>query len=175
MKRASGRAIIVRRMTELVDAQRTGTDEGARVHGDAAAGGKLNAAITRAVVGIHREFVGRGPTKAQSFFRGNVVVVVLNEVMTAGERMLVAGRRRAVATSMRRELHETMRPDLARAVEELTGAAVEALVVDSDVDADTTVALFVLDRPVNGPRAAGGAEPGRPPRPPQKRDDSRPA
>ena len=135
-------------MRDALEVNPTGTDHVPRGAAKLAAGGELNEAVARAVVGIHRDVVGRGPTKAHAFFRGNVVVVVLNEVMTTGERTLVARGRHDVASRMRRELHETMRSDLGLAIEQLTGAAVDALILDSDVGADTSVALFVLDRPV---------------------------
>jgi uncharacterized protein YbcI len=151
MKGSRTDAIIHVVMHDTLELNRTTTADVPRAaHPDAAGGGELNEALARAVVGIHRDLVGRGPTKAHAFFRGNVVVVVLNEVMTPGERTLVASGRSDAASHMRRELHDTMRADLALAVEQLTGASVDALVVDSDVDADTTVALFVLDRPITG-------------------------
>ena len=52
------------------------------------AGGVLNAEIARAVVRTYREFRGRGPTKARALYRDNIVVVVLQDVMTASERSL---------------------------------------------------------------------------------------
>jgi uncharacterized protein YbcI len=119
------------------------------------AGGELNAAITRAVVAIHRRQVGRGPTKAHAFFRNDVVVVVLSNVMTTPERRLVADGRGELVAEMRHQLQATMHDALVAAVERLTGCGVTALMSDIHVGSDTAVEVFVLDRPVHAEEPAG--------------------
>jgi uncharacterized protein YbcI len=112
------------------------------------AGGRLNAAIARAVVQIHHDTVGRGPTKAQAFYRHDVVVVVLRDVLTRAEHSLAEGGREKTVMELRREFHESMRPALVAAVERLTGCKVVSFLSDNDVDPDVAVEVFVLDRPV---------------------------
>jgi uncharacterized protein YbcI len=91
---------------------------------------------------------GRGPTKAHSFFRGNVVVVVLEDVMTTAERTLAeSGRGEAVAQA-RRELHSAIRTQLVAAVENLTGRRVDAVMNDVSLEPDMAVEVFVLDESV---------------------------
>jgi uncharacterized protein YbcI len=51
-------------------------------------GGELNAAITSALVGIHTEHVGRGPTNASTFHHGNVLVTLMHGVVTNAEKSL---------------------------------------------------------------------------------------
>jgi uncharacterized protein YbcI len=114
-----------------------------------AAGGELNAAIANAVVRIHRWHAGRGPTKARSLFRGNIVVAVLEGVMTSAERSLAAAKKDDEVLSFRDNLQATMSSDLTAAVEELTGCRVTAVLGDSHVDSDMAVQVFVLDRPVD--------------------------
>jgi uncharacterized protein YbcI len=92
--------------------------------------------------------VGRGPTKAHAFFRGNIVVVVLEEVLVKAERTLLAQGLEASVIELRRELLETMRPDLTTAVEALTDRQVTTLMGDTNLDADVGCQIFVLDRPV---------------------------
>jgi uncharacterized protein YbcI len=116
--------------------------------GDVLTGGQLNAAIARAVVRIHRDYVGRGPTKAQAFFRGNVVVVVMHDVMTRAELTLVADGQDDAVRKMRRGFQNAMRAELSGAVEQLTGSKVEAFLNDNHIDPDIAVEVFVLDRPV---------------------------
>jgi uncharacterized protein YbcI len=125
-----------------------------RPHGRPA-GGELNAAITRAIVAIHRRHLGRGPTKAQAFFRHNVVVVVLSDVMTTPERNLVGAGRAELVRDVRHRLQATMRDDVVAAVEELTGCVVTALMSDVDIASDTAAEVLVLDRPVH-PDESGG-------------------
>jgi uncharacterized protein YbcI len=112
------------------------------------AAGALNAAITRAVVQIHRSRAGRGPTEARAFFNGSTVVVVLHDFATAAERTLVADGREEMAYAARRALHESMRPELTAAVERLSGRRVEALLSDIDFARGVAAEVFVLDASV---------------------------
>lgn len=120
-------------------------------------GGKLNAALAEAVVRIHNQYLGRGPSKGQAFFRDNVIVVVMEETLTKAERSLVESERRDHVLSMRREFQRTMERDLVRTVEELTGCEVVAFMSDNHIDPDMAGELFVLDRPVPGEATASGA------------------
>jgi uncharacterized protein YbcI len=47
-------------------------------------GSSLNLAISNAIVGLLREYTGRGPTKARTTIRDNVVVVILEQALTKG-------------------------------------------------------------------------------------------
>ncbi|MEA2316815.1 MAG: hypothetical protein QOD44_1004 [Solirubrobacteraceae bacterium] len=123
---------------------------------DRSTGGELNAAVTRAIVAIHRRHVGRGPTRAQAFFRQNMLVSVLSEVMTQPERKLVESGRTALVADLRRELQATMHDDLVSAVEELTGCGVVALLSDVHIASDTAAQVFVLDRTIH-PEAVADA------------------
>ena len=116
--------------------------------GDGLTGGQLNAAIARAVVRIHRDYVGRGPTKAQAFFRGNVVVVIMQDVMTRAEQSLVADRQGDAVLEMRHRFQTAMRDELCAAVERLTACRVDAFMNDNHIDPDVAAEVFVLDRPV---------------------------
>jgi uncharacterized protein YbcI len=111
-------------------------------------GGELNAAVARRVVQITRDCFGRGPTKAHAFFRDTVLVVVLHETMTKGERTLAGAGRSEAVRDLRQRIHATMQPELVAAVEALTGCDVMACMSDCDADADVAVTVFVLDRQV---------------------------
>jgi uncharacterized protein YbcI len=119
------------------------------VPGELLTGGRLNAAITRAVVRSHSELAGRGPTKATAFFHDNVIVVVLEQTMTRSERSLAASGRLDAVHDVRQELQRAMRADLVSAIEGLTGCTVSAFMSDNSVEPDLAVELFVLDRPVS--------------------------
>ncbi|HKP91680.1 MAG TPA: Na-translocating system protein MpsC family protein [Thermoleophilaceae bacterium] len=119
-----------------------------------AAGGELNAEIARLVVGIYRHVCGRGPTRARTMFRSNVVVVVLEDLLTPAERSLIADGRVDAALEMRRSLHAAMGPALGTAIAEATGCPVLAVMSDSNDDPDVTVEVFLLGRPVDPSRVA---------------------
>jgi uncharacterized protein YbcI len=123
------------------------------------AGGRINRAIVNAVVRVHVARVGRGPTKANAFSSGNVVVVLLHDPFTVAERSLLVDGRQAAVRQMRRELEPGMRDDLADAVAGATGCGVEAVMSDIHFDPDVSVEVFVLDRPVPGHRDAPDTTP----------------
>jgi uncharacterized protein YbcI len=112
-------------------------------------GGELNAAIARAVVRIHRDRVGRGPTKAHAFFHVNIVVVILEDLLVTEERTLLAGGRDSSVIRLRQEILETMRLDLIAAVERVTDRRVTALMAGTNVEPDMAAQIFVLDRPID--------------------------
>jgi uncharacterized protein YbcI len=113
-------------------------------------GGELNAAITRAVVRLHREQTGRGPTRAQAFYRGNIVVVVMYDAMTRAESSLAAAGRPDIVLTVRKAFQDTMRPELTAIVESLTGCIVQGFMSTNHIEPDMAAEVFVLDRPVPG-------------------------
>jgi uncharacterized protein YbcI len=112
--------------------------------------GRLNQEIANAVVRSHKRFLGRGPQQAHAFFRGTIVVVVLRDMLSEAERLLVADGGHDAVLDIRHKLLETIRPDLVQAIERLTGCTVEAFMLANHIDPDLAAALFVLDRPVPG-------------------------
>jgi uncharacterized protein YbcI len=112
------------------------------------AAGSLNAAIVRGVVRLHSRFVGRGPTKAQAFFRGNVIVVIMQDTMTTEDASLVASGQQDTVLRVRAQLQRTMQAALVAEVEALTGCEVVAFMSDNHIDPDIEAELFILDRPV---------------------------
>jgi uncharacterized protein YbcI len=112
-------------------------------------GGTINAAISQAVVQIHNQYVGRGPTKARTIVHADVVVTVLEDTLTKAERSLVRNGKLNVVLGMRREFQQTMGQDLIAAVERLTGRRVKAFMSDNHVDPDLAAEMFVLGEPVS--------------------------
>jgi len=116
--------------------------------------GPLTKEIANAVVRSHKRFFGRGPTRAQAFFRHNIIVVIMEASLTEAERHL-AGQGDSghdAVLEMRLRYEETMRGDLVDAVEALTGCQVEAFMTCHHIEPDLAAELFVLDRPVASER-----------------------
>jgi uncharacterized protein YbcI len=120
----------------------------------ASAGGSINQAIANAVVRQHRRYVGRGPSKAQAFYHHNVVVVVMADPFTAGERSLAADGRPEAVHRLRDDYRALMRDAIVDEVEELTGCVVDAYLGAVHLGPDLEAALFVLDRPLTTPDPA---------------------
>src|SRR3954451_23936283 len=91
-------------------------------------GGELNAAITSAMVGIHNAHLGRGPKTASTFHQGNVVVTLMNDVMTPAEKVLAKSARGEAVTSMRHLFQGVMETEFSAAIERLTGRKVTAFI-----------------------------------------------
>jgi uncharacterized protein YbcI len=109
--------------------------------------GSLSSAISNLVVRLVAEYTGRGPTKAKTSIRDNVVVCVTTENMTKGERRLVEAGEAAAVVTIRRKFQTTMRDDLVGGVEMLTGRTVVAFLSDHNAVTDHAVECFVLDGP----------------------------
>lgn len=116
--------------------------------GERLSGGELNAALTREVVRIHTASLGRGPNKSFSFHNGNVVVTILQDVLTKAEQNLAANDHGEAVLSMRDLFQRTMAGELTESVERLTGRKVVACMGTNHLDPDMAVEVFVLDRPL---------------------------
>jgi len=111
-------------------------------------GGELNASISKAVVKIQSQYLGRGPTKAHTFHHDNVVVTVLEESLTKAERSLVSHGKLDAVLTMRHEFQRTMREDLVAEVERLSGQRVRAFMSDNHAEPDIAAEIFILDGPL---------------------------
>lgn len=111
-------------------------------------GGELNAAITREVIRIQNESHGRGPKKAFSFHNGNVVITVLEDVLSPAERKLADNGDREAVLKMRSLYQRSMGPELKKSIEAVTGRKVTAFMSDNHVEPDMAVEIFILDRPL---------------------------
>jgi uncharacterized protein YbcI len=110
--------------------------------------GRLSAAISQAIVRLLSESTGRGPTKARTTIDGDLVVVLLQNSLTPGERYLASTGRSQQVEDMRRAYQEAMSADCIAAVEDLTGRTVIAFMSANHIDPDLAAETFVL-----GPRS----------------------
>jgi uncharacterized protein YbcI len=119
-------------------------------HGTTAGG--VAAAISNEVVRVLHMQTGRGPTFAKTTITGDLVVCVLADTLTVGERTLVeSGHEEAVLDT--RNLHQrAMRALLTAAVEAHTGRKVIGFMSGNHIDPDTAIEAFILE-----PRAAPDA------------------
>jgi uncharacterized protein YbcI len=113
--------------------------------------GSLSAAISNLIVRLFAEYTGRGPTKARTTIRDNVIVCIAEDNMTKAERRLTQEGEGELVVTVRRKFQSTMRDDLVGGVELLTGCKVVSLLSDHDAGADTAAEVFVLDGPPQVP------------------------
>ena len=129
----------------------------------------LPSAISTAIVRLMRDYTGRGPMKARTTIRDNVVLVMLEQTLTKGEQVLVAKGRTENVLALRREYQEAMRDESSQKIAELTGRGVIAMMSANHVAPDLAAEIYVLDGPpdLNGRAAV-------PERDPQLDTDDRP-
>lgn len=109
--------------------------------------GALHLAISNAVVAHLREYTGRGPTKARTSIRDNIVVVMLEQTLTKGEQSLVALGREAKVLEIRQEFQAAMCDSCCATIAELTGRTVVAMLSANHIEPDLAAEIFVLDAP----------------------------
>ena len=114
---------------------------------DQPTGATLHAAISHAVVGLLREYTGRGPTKSRTTIRDNVVLVMLEQTLTKGEESLVNKGRADKVIEIRHEFQEAMREATMAKVADLTGRHVIAMLSANHVNPDIGAEIYVLDGP----------------------------
>ncbi len=109
--------------------------------------GSLAVEISTAIVKLLREYTGRGPTKAHTTVRDNVVLVMLEQALTKGEQVLVRKGRGENVLALRHEFQEAMREESSAKIAELTGRSVTAMMSANHLDPDLGAEIYVLDGP----------------------------
>lgn len=103
------------------------------------------AAVSREIVGVLKEAVGRGPTKARTYVHDDSVLVLLREGHTRSEgTMFEGGAKRAVAQG-RVDLSEMIRAPLIEVIERNLGRKVAGFMSTSVQHPDLLGLVFVLD------------------------------
>ena len=116
-------------------------------------------AISNLVVRLLSEYTGRGPTKARTHFNDNLITVVVQDLLTKGERSLIRDGKADLVLETRRAYQLTMRDDFTAGIEEITGRQVIAFLSANHIDPDVAIESFMLAPQDDGhPRHA----PGRP-------------
>jgi uncharacterized protein YbcI len=110
-------------------------------------GAQLQMAISNTIVRLLRENTGRGPTKARTSIRDNVVVVMLEQTLTKGEQNLVRKGRADRVIEIRHEFQEAMREECMSQIAELTGQVVLAFMSANHIEPDLAAEIFVLGGP----------------------------
>jgi uncharacterized protein YbcI len=117
----------------------------AQAQPERAPGSSLHLALSNAIVGFLRDYTSRGPTKARTSIRDNVVLIMLEQTLTKGEQVLVKKGRTEQVLALRHEYQQAMREESSAKVAELTGRNVIAFMSANHVDPDLASEIYVLD------------------------------
>lgn len=101
--------------------------------------------ISRAIVAIYKEYLGRGPNRAQTTITGDVVTCLLEESLTKAEMTLVDSERGAAVRGIRREFQDAMREEITAKVSEVTGRDAVCLLSDHCTSPDYAVEVVLLE------------------------------
>lgn len=112
--------------------------EGQRNRGD------VLTAISAGLVGLLKEFYGRGPTRAKSYYEDDLVVCVLRGGFTRVEQTLLEGGRSAAVIQQRMEFQTLMRHRFEAVIEEATGRPVIGYMSGNQQDPDIMCEVFIL-------------------------------
>ena len=112
---------------------------------DAHPHGSVLANISRRIVVLHKEFYGKGPTKARTYLQDDVVLVLLRGGFTRVEETLMRDGRGEAVQRQRAAFQQVMHERFVEVIEDELGAKVSAFMSTSHQDPDLLAELFVLE------------------------------
>ena len=107
--------------------------------------GKALLEVTNAIVGLHREFYGRGATRGRTIMQDDYLVCFLEDIYTKAERTLIDVGKFQPVFQARNDFQEAMRERFSEAVERLTGRKVSAFLSQVGFDPDVAAEVFWLE------------------------------
>jgi uncharacterized protein YbcI len=109
-----------------------------QMHGD------MLTAISEGLVSLLKEFYGRGPTRAKTYFEDDLVVCLLRGGFSRVEQTLLEGGRGSSVIQQRMEFQDLMRERFERVIEAATGRRVIGFMSGNQQDPDIMCEVFVL-------------------------------
>lgn len=109
--------------------------------------GQAEAEFTRAIVQFEKEYLGRGPVDARTFFIKDMILVRLQGLMTPAENKLAeSGDGRSLIKETRRQLFESSLPMLKEIVTSVTGTTLISLHTDMSTVTGERIIVFTVDK-----------------------------
>ena len=109
-----------------------------RAHGD------VLTAISDGLVALLKEFYGRGPTQAKSYYEDDLVVCVLRGGFSRVEQTLLDGGRGQAVIQQRMEFQEVMRDRFTGVIQDATGRPVIGFMSGNQQHPDMMCEVFIL-------------------------------
>ena len=106
--------------------------------------GDVLTAISDGMVALLKEFYGRGPTRAKSYYADDLVVCVLRGGFTRVEQTLLDGGRTAAVIQQRMEFQEVMRDRFTGVIQDATGRHVIGFMSGNQQEPDMMCEVFIL-------------------------------
>src|SRR5919112_4877015 len=110
----------------------------------------VRAEISNAMVGLKKEFYGKGPTKVKTFINDNYVFCGMEGGLTRNEETLIGRGHEDLVRSYRLRFQEAMEDSTVEAIQRITSRAVIGYHSQIVFNPERAFEIFVLDRPVDG-------------------------
>jgi uncharacterized protein YbcI len=124
--------------------------------------GDVLTAISDGIVALLKEYYGRGPNRAKSYYEDDLVVCLLRGGFTRVEQTLLEGGRGASVIQQRMDFQEVMRDRFTEVIERATGRRVIGFMSGNEQSPDIMCEVFILaptdlvdDHEIAGERASG--------------------
>ena len=101
--------------------------------------------ISRRIVQLHKEFYGKVPTKAKTYYYDDLVVVLMRGGFTRVEETLLQSGRGESVKQQRSDFEQAMGDPFRQVIEEETGRKVVAFMSSSHQHPDLLGEIFVLE------------------------------
>jgi uncharacterized protein YbcI len=108
----------------------------------------MRSEISNAMVGLKKEFYGKGPTKAKTFLNDNYVFCVMEGGLTRNEQTLIDRGHEDLVRTYRLRFQEAMEAPTVEAVQRITDRSVLGYHSQVVFHPERAFEIFVLDRPV---------------------------
>lgn len=106
--------------------------------------GEMLTRISEGMVGLLKEYYGRGPTRAKSYFQDDLVVCLLRGGFSRVEQSLLEGGRGDAVIQQRMEFQELMRERFSDLVSDITGRPVIGYMSGNQQEPDLMCEVFIL-------------------------------
>ena len=106
--------------------------------------GEILTAISDGLVSLLKDYYGRGPTQAKTYYQDDLVVCLLRGGFTRVEQTLLDGGRGHAVIQQRMEFQEVMRERFEAVIEQATGRRVVGFMSGNQQDPDMICEVFVL-------------------------------
>jgi len=106
--------------------------------------GDVLTAISDGMVALLKEFYGRGPTRAKSYYQDDLVVCLLRGGFSQVEQTLLEGGRGSAVIQQRMEFQDLMRDRFEAVIEAATGRDVIGFMSGNQQGPDIMCEVFIL-------------------------------
>ena len=108
--------------------------------------GEAEAEFTKAIIKLERDYLGRGPSDARTFFLNDLIVVRLRGILTPAEvKLAESAEGRALVKETRRRLFDSSRLMIEEIVQEVTDCQLISLHTDMSTKTGERIIVLTVD------------------------------